>query len=303
MARVLVAGLINIETTLRVDSFPLHYNPVNYPFGGVASSVSGVGLNVARALQVLGHDVRLAAMIGNDPAGQWVLGQLAAWNLPSDLVIPCLDATPQSVILYDRDGRRQIHVDLKTIQETDYPADRLADEWPHLDLAALCNINFSRALIPYAKTHACRVATDVHALADLDDVYNRDFMAAADILFMSHEHLPLSAEATIHALVERHGTPEIVIGQGKAGALLGGCAVSEPDHVSSVTTRPVVNTIGAGDALFSAYLHGRLTGRDPIAALRQAVVFASWKIGVASASNGFLDARQLEALINSGYQG
>ncbi len=32
MAQILVSGLINIETTLRVDGFPLPYAPVHYPF-------------------------------------------------------------------------------------------------------------------------------------------------------------------------------------------------------------------------------------------------------------------------------
>jgi len=47
MPNILVSGLINIETTLRVDGFPIAYNPVNYPFFGVNSSVSGVGYNIA----------------------------------------------------------------------------------------------------------------------------------------------------------------------------------------------------------------------------------------------------------------
>ena len=40
MSGILVAGLINIETTLRVEGFPIVYEPVRYPFYGVSSSVS-----------------------------------------------------------------------------------------------------------------------------------------------------------------------------------------------------------------------------------------------------------------------
>ncbi len=32
MKHILVSGLINIETTLRVDSFPLRYEPVRFGF-------------------------------------------------------------------------------------------------------------------------------------------------------------------------------------------------------------------------------------------------------------------------------
>ncbi len=44
MAKVLVSGLINIETTLKIDRFPFEYAPVRYPFFGVNSTVSGVPL-------------------------------------------------------------------------------------------------------------------------------------------------------------------------------------------------------------------------------------------------------------------
>jgi ribokinase len=56
----------------------------------------------------------------------------------------------------------------------------------------------------------------------------------------------------------------------------------------------VVNSIGAGDALFSAFLHGFTAHQDPYRALRQAVVFASYKIGAISAADGFLTAAELE---------
>ncbi len=53
MSPILVSGLINIETTVRVDRFPIPYFPVRYPFFGVRSTVSGVGLNVSKALKNL----------------------------------------------------------------------------------------------------------------------------------------------------------------------------------------------------------------------------------------------------------
>jgi ribokinase len=41
------------------------------------------------------------------------------------------------------------------------------------------------------------IATDVHAVSTLDSDYDGAFMAAADILFMSHEHLPTTPEEWI----------------------------------------------------------------------------------------------------------
>jgi ribokinase len=62
-----------------------------------------------------------------------------------------------------------------------------------------------------------------------------------------------------------------------------------------VQTRPPVSTIGAGDALFSAFLYSYTHTRDPYRSLQQAVVFASYKIGETGAAEGFLDSEGLEA--------
>lgn len=47
---ILVARLINIETTLQVEAFSIDYSPVIYPFFGANGSVSGVGYNIAKVL-------------------------------------------------------------------------------------------------------------------------------------------------------------------------------------------------------------------------------------------------------------
>ena len=298
MARILISGLINIETTLRIDAFPLAYFPVTYPFGGIASTVSGVGLNVARALQVLGHDVLLASMIGHDANGHLGRDQLRTWGLSDQFVVDALDATPQSVIVYDPTGRRQIHVDLKTIQDTAYPSTTLDAVWPTLDLAVLCNINFSRGLIPLAQSHHVPIAPAVHAISGLDDAYNQDFMAAADILFFSHENLAMEPDKAMHDLRKRHGEKIIVAGLGERGALIAHPGTPNPVRLpAAAPSRPVVSTIGAGDALFSSFLHGWLHKHHPVEALHHATVFAAWKIGEAAASEGFMTAVELAAKV------
>src|SRR5512135_1175884 len=117
MASILVSGLINLETTLRVDRFPIEYAPVRYPFFGVNHSVSGVGYNVARALTTLGDGVRFLSLVGQDPAGNLAMHALDSAGIPAHDVLQKLERTAQSVILYDPAGRRQIHVDLKDIQD------------------------------------------------------------------------------------------------------------------------------------------------------------------------------------------
>ncbi len=296
MAKILVSGLINIETTVRVESFPIQYTPVRYPFFGVQSSVSGVGYNIARALTRLGDSARLLSLIGRDPAATLVREALERDAIPGANVLDLLEQTAQSVILYDGEGRRQINLDLKNAQETVYPPGRFTQAAQGCDLLVLSNINFSRPFLEQARRTGQRIATDVHAISDLHDPFNLDFMRAANILFMSHEWLPVSPEEWARQVLDRYPADVLVIGMGAQGALL--CVRSDNfvERVAAVQTRPVVNTIGAGDALFAGFLHEYCRSGDPYAAIRKAMVFASYKIGAVSASDGFLDKNGLEEL-------
>ncbi len=296
MSRILVSGLINIETTLKVDAFPLPYYPVRYPFGGVRSTVSGVGYNLARALTTLGDEVVFLSLIGRDALAWLVRQALQADAIDGQRVLSVLDETAQSVILFDNEGRRQIHVDLKDIQEQLYPPEIFEQELAQCDLLALCNINFSRPFLSKGRAAGKLIATDIHAISALYDDYNREFMRAAHILFMSHENLPIAPEAWARQVQHAYGSEILVIGLGAQGALLAVRSDNFMERLPAATTRPVVNTIGAGDALFSAFLHEYLQARNPYESLSKAIVFASYKIGEKGAAEGFLDAAGLDRL-------
>ena len=186
--KLLVSGLLNIETTAAVRGFPIHYYPIDYPFFGVNSAVSGVGYNLAKALTTLSDEVQLLSFIGNDDEGDRIMTQLHRDGIDADKIARTLKSTPTSVVLYDPEGKRQIYCDLKDIQEQ-----RIAPDSVSLDscaIAAICNINFNRDLIKAAHDSGILTATDVHVLSDIEDDYNRDFMENADILFLSDEALP-----------------------------------------------------------------------------------------------------------------
>lgn len=295
MTKILVVGHINLETTLRVERFPLVYEPVRFPFFGVRTTVSGVGYNLAKALTTLGHAVRFVSVIGRDAVGDWVLESLRADGVDGRAIRRAVAETAQSVILYDADGRRQIHADLKDVQDQRLPEDVAAAALRDCELALLCNINYARPLLAQAQALGRPIVTDVHTIADLDDPYNADYMAAATVLFQSHERLPCPPQEWAARVQARYGTPVVVVGMGADGALL--AVRGEPlRHAPAVRVRPIVSTIGAGDALLAAFVHGYAQSGDPWRALQQAVWFAGYKIGAAGAAEGLLDAAGLEAL-------
>jgi len=296
MAKILVSGLINIEITLQVEGFPIPYFPVRYPFFGIESTVSGVGYNVAKALTTLGDDVTFLSMTGKDLAGMTARETIRSQHIPLEYVSLQLEKTPHSVILYDREGKRQINVDLKDIQESQYPFDRFSNAVEHCELAVLCNINFSRPFLAAAHSMNIPIATDVHALSSLDDAYNRDFMSYAHILFMSNEALPAEPFDWARKMMATFGVEIVVIGMGSQGALMAVRKDNFLELIPAVRTRPIVNTIGAGDALFSSFIHFYAKTGNPYDALSKAIVFASWKIGEKGAAEGFLDEESLMRL-------
>ena len=192
--KILVSGLLNIETTIPVKGFPIDYYPIDYLFFGINTDVSGVGYNLAKALSTLGDEVDLISFLGNDAEAARILSRLFDDGIKSAKIFRKLKATPVSAVLYDIEGKRQIYCDLKDIQEQSVNPDDVIDSLKGCDIAALCNINFNRELIKKARELGVTTATDVHVLGGVEDDYNRDFMENADILFLSDENLPCPAE-------------------------------------------------------------------------------------------------------------
>ena len=61
-----------------------------------------------------------------------------------------------------------------------------------------------------------------------------------------------------------------------------------------VKTNEIVNTIGAGNALFSSFMHYYVKTKNAKEAIKNALLFASYKIGFVGTSNGFMTEEQIE---------
>ncbi len=296
MARIYVSGLVNTETTVKVRKFPVDYYPIDYPFFGVQTQVSGVAYNVAKALCTLGDEVYLASILGRDIQADVVERTLQKDGIGLEGIRRDLEQTPSSVVLYDDSGRRQIYCDLKDIQEREYVWDE--ERINRCDLIAACNIGFNRSLLHKAKATGKRIATDVHVLSDVEDEYNREFLENANIVFLSDEGLPCDPGEFLWQLHCRYHNDILVLGRGEKGAML---YDQQEDRFCDLPCVPanVVNTVGAGDALFSAFLHFYGKGMKPIDALWRAQVFASAKTECNGASLGFLTEGELERRWNN----
>jgi acarbose 7IV-phosphotransferase len=288
--RFFVAGLCNLETTVKVQSFPLEYQAVRYPFFGIGSAPSGVGFNLCAALLALGAEVQFCTFVGADALGHVVQKQLEEYN--AKLLLESIPEHPQSVILIDQNGQRAILTDLKDIQERQMPHETLQAGLENASAALICNINFARPALHFAQASHIPIYTDLHTIAHLENPYDQEFLESANVVFFSAEHLPDPRQTAQEALRRFANIQVIVVGMGAQGAWLferGQAAHLEP----SIPNPKPQSTVGAGDALFSsfAYFHQRLANSR--AALAYAVRFASHKLGFAGGATGFLSANEL----------
>ena len=297
MSSIVVSGLVNVETTLNIGQFPVEYTPIEYKFFGLKSNVAGVAYNVAKALVTLENNVELLSMLGKDGESKVVLEGIKNANIQDKFILPKLNETPTSLILFDTEGKRKIYCDLKDIQETDYPMDNAKEAIEAADLVVACNCNFNRPLLKMAKEMGKTIATDVHVLSDLNDDYNRDFMQYADIVFMSDEIIVSDNKNPwdfLKQMYVMYMPKVIVLGRGSKGALM---YIGEKDEfveLPAVKTNEIVNTVGAGDALFSAFVHFYAKGMDVTECIKRAQIFASLKIAYNGASLGFASEEEIE---------
>lgn len=292
--KILVSGLLNTETDVSVRQFPIQYYPIDYNFFGIDTFVGGVAFNIAKALTVLGDKVCLASLIGRDISANLIKNALQELSIDTKYVKANLKRTPNSAVLYDNEGKRQIYCDLKDIQETEYNFDRSMIN--DVDLVVACNINFNRSLLRIAKEEGKLIATDVHVLYDVNDEFNSEFMKYADILFLSDENIGENYKEFIFQLAKTYKNKIIVMGRGAEGTAI---YTRESDSVKAFPafkTKNVVNTVGAGDSLFSAFLHYYANGYEVYEALRRAQIFASHKITCNGASNGFLTEKEIDKI-------
>ena len=300
MSKIVVCGLVNMETTVQVDSFPIEYKPIDYRFFGINSYPAGVGLNVATALSTLGDDVRLCTMCGDDSAAVIIRNHLDNAGISTNNILYKNKSTAQSVVLYDKSGKRFVLCDLTDNQDISYDEDVFVKAVKDADIACLCNINYAAPLLPLAKKHNVKIATDVHCLSNVYDEYNSRFMSCADILFLSNENIIGKEEEFVKKLASVYNPEIIVVGMGDKGALLYFGESKSFTFVPAVFTRPVVNTVGAGDSLYSAFVHFYAKTHNPLLSLERAVYFASFKIGENGACKGFLTDSQLLSLMEKG---
>jgi len=298
VSKIVIAGLLNVETSTRISEFPIEYAPIEFNFWGVNTSISGVGFNILKALNTLKDQVSIVSLVGDDLMGNLISDEISKLGIDTIHIFKQLKETPLSTILFDSEGKRRIYCDLKDIQDCSVEAVSVTKIIENADIVVPTCINFARPILREAKRLNKIIAIDVQVLSDIYDEYQKEFLENADIVFLSNECVKEDYYEFIYKLADVYPIKIIVMGMGANGCLLYVRETDTIENLPAVNLRKVVNTIGAGDALFSAFLHFYSIDSNPYEALRKATYFAAYKIGESGGAEGFIDEKELLDLMN-----
>ena len=293
MGRFLVAGIVQKETIVRVEKIPIEYSGVTVRSNMVFMSTGGDAYNESLALKWLGNFVDLMALVGQEESMELLNPPDAEVELVTDYVLPRLKQTPTAVVLYDNSRRRQIFEDRKDLGEAVYDEALFREQAKRAEMLVVSDADFCRPLVRIGKELRKPVAVNIREYRRDKEAYDEDFLKAADILYVSDDYLIGEPFETVKELAAKYRPKIILLGQGAAGVILYDKEKNIIAHYDTVKTNEIVNTVGAGNALLSCFLHFYNKTHDSVFAVKNALLFASYKIGFMGTSNGFMSESQI----------
>jgi ribokinase len=295
MSKFMVAGLVQMETIVKVENLPLPYKQLESIPDIINTGMGGAGFNEAMALKWLGNDVDFLSMVARNMSRRQVEANMKINDvrMSTEYILPTLDGMPTAVILYHK-GKRQSFEDLKDIRTVEYDYDTFERCIQDKDMVLISSNNFCRPIIELAAKYKKPLAVNMRSMRDDKIVYKEDFLKGSDIIYISDDDLDEEPYEVVKRCSENYKAEVIIMGIGDKGTLLYTRKDNSFLEYKPVKTNEIVNTVGAGNALFSSFLHYYVKTGNPREAIKNALLFASYKIGFVGTSNGFLTEEQIE---------
>lgn len=268
---VVVAGGFGIDTNVYARGERVG---AEVTFADVVDAPGQAGCYSARAFAALGVVTRAIAALGADPAAAPIRADLVARGVSlTELRDPL--GTHRSVNVVASDGTRRNYFDARgaALVAVDTGACRGALRGARI---LHCHLDdWCRHLLPLARDEGLIVSCDLQDATHVDDSYRADFVAAADVLFISAANLADPRAVALDLAGRRTGRIAIV-GAGADGCLVatGRSVIAAPP---ALLPDPVIDTNGAGDTLAATFLACHLLeGLTIEAAVFRAQLAARW---------------------------
>jgi sugar/nucleoside kinase (ribokinase family) len=266
MARILIYANINQDRIVRIGR-PIRsgVSLIGRPESG---RLGGGGPNTGVGLAMAGHEVALAAVVGDDALGRRLCAELISYGIDVSSVVVLPGATREVMIFVEPDGERTLvslgsyrsyELDLEAVGR---PADCLYVKSFRDDLAPAMARRLDNALVVAHEPPDRIGAWPAHIW-----ITSRD-EAAADLLADPFAVARAKAGEALRWVIVTAG-PDGATAFGPEGRI----------SVPAVPNVAVVDTTGAGDAFTAGLIHGLMGGKDMTAAMSLAAAWAAVAVG------------------------
>ncbi len=289
----LTVGPISWDTTVRCNLKNLiAIKDIQFIPDGILINPGGTALNNAVALQTQITNIGICGVTGKDTLGSSSINAIQQLGINTDFIRQDLPQTSRSVIFLDSDGTRIILNDPKSLSDYRYPEGQFRSVLTGVPFAYFSIAQFSQNLIPLAKQHDTRIATDLQVIEKLTSDHDKA-LKNADIIFMNGAKLIKPDEEVVKE-VWKYGVPIVVITHDKNGISLGNRDNQSFRRFPAIPNQLVVDSTGAGDSFCGIFCACLSQGKTLEESVWKALIYASNKISFLGSINGRMTASELE---------
>lgn len=288
-----VVGNVAIDTTLRVERFPLPGETVAAL--GSHEDLGGKGANQATVIARTGCAVSLAAAVGAQDLAR-IAARLGTEGVDARHLRPFGGSSDRSSIYVDAAGENTIVSVTSAARAYDPVAAGALDEVASGDIV-LCQGNLRpEAMIATLRAARAAGATTVLNPSPVFDVRGFDW-ALADLVIANRveaaELIGVREPAAACAVLRAAGAGAVVVTLGRDGAMLSG------EETLTIAAPPVaaVDTAGAGDVFCGMLVAGRAMGRSFAAAMAAAATGAALSVTRPGVMAAFPTAAEMRGLM------
>jgi sugar/nucleoside kinase (ribokinase family) len=269
---VAVAGAFGIDTNVYPAGDKVG---AEMTFAHTADGLGGAGCYSALASAALGARTRAIAALGADRFGAWIYEALAEAGVEvTELRDP--GGTHRSVNIVAGDGSRRNYFDARSVADTVVDLEACRRAFEGADVAHVHLDDWCRRILPLAREAGSIISCDLQDVTDIDDPYRADFVAAADVLFLSATNLDDPGASALE-LAQRRDGRIVVVGAGAEGCLVAHGGRVQHHAAVDLPGAPVVDTNGAGDNLAIGFLVAHVLDELPLErSVWQAQLGARW---------------------------